>query len=1157
MSAKTRWSLVNLGFVNWYLINARDIEVTEDGIILLTGPNGAGKSSILDGISTVLQGAPRDIALNAIVQKSRAQSKRTLRDYALGTIDDIHLRDSALTALLLGWRHNKTGQELTACIFIEADEQSSDPVIRRLIVGKRILKAEEIILRSEADSDIITPMTWESILSKLREEKLDYQTYDGATAFSQELCSMLSPKGGTIRHKKFLKNLKHMMAYKDVANPTTFVREYVLDKPDVDFTSLRRSIQTYQEIQRKVEEAVNNLARIKSMDSELSAVVTRRRRLARLRTEEVHYKLHFAHLDHLRARAEHEQAGQALTQAEQQEVAARLVLTEAQARYHDALAAIQSSDGAVRRQAADLRYAEASRAFNQADNPLVDLDAAARQLHPMKVFAEGLELPLAMPQPPAWEGHGRLAAQMRGIQKAQMQALEAEVRERLGLASTAAQRAKDELTLATENVARVQSGKLPLSEPTEQLMKLLEANGIEAEPLCETVNWVDEDWRDAVEVVLGPEREALLVPPSRAREAMELVRVREMPGRVIDTTRTADAPEPTRGSLATKVRSADPRATGYLNYRLGHTHCASSVDEAMRKPTAVTKDLFYYSAWSGRSRRNERRGHLLGQAGLLDPTPLEEALAKASRAYKLAKGQQDEAQSALVAICNGLRALETLQKADLPSMLAERGAKRAELEEARRLKADAEAGKNIEEAQLAAEKRALASLDAHHRQAVSVHGGCLVAVKNAQKAIQDTLEKAAQHRRALATALETDGPWLSEDQMALQQSFVAGADVPAPETGQIEVLLEDNAEGYRAVIQAEANRLISNEVNRVVSDFGTVDTKLRNYSQECGIAIPPADDPDSRIRDDQVRDARMRTLQEWLAAQRDWLESHELVKRKAEAEGAYRQAIKHLGEDYIGRMATAVEEQQRQLRELNRNLRERQFHGMKYRFISQALPDFAGLLELLDNPPEPGSDLPLFATGAETPAGPQSRVLAKLQRDIFDPTAELSELSDPRQWYTYDIEMTHPDGVKTTLSKRQGTGSGGQVQVPFYVAMCSALAATSFVTPGGHDGGLALAILDEAFQRMDSEAIGETVRLFHESGLQLIVAVPDNQQTIFMQFSGTMLNFFRSGTALELTQTRLDEEGRAIFHRENPAFLGFDGFKAKHAGTAALPEAAD
>jgi uncharacterized protein YPO0396 len=78
------------------------------------------------------------------------------------------------------------------------------------------------------------------------------------------------------------------------------------------------------------------------------------------------------------------------------------------------------------------------------------------------------------------------------------------------------------------------------------------------------------------------------------------------------------------------------------------------------------------------------------------------------------------------------------------------------------------------------------------------------------------------------------------------------------------------------------------------------------------------------------------------------------------------------------------------------------------------------------------------------------------------------------------------------FSRVAGSGSGGETQTPYYVAMLASLARV-YRTQAGQGSRAALVAFDEPFQKMDESNIAATLRLADRLGLQVLLAAPKDR----------------------------------------------------------------
>ena len=252
-------------------------------------------------------------------------------------------------------------------------------------------------------------------------------------------------------------------------------------------------------------------------------------------------------------------------------------------------------------------------------------------------------------------------------------------------------------------------------------------------------------------------------------------------------------------------------------------------------------------------------------------------------------------------------------------------------------------------------------------------------------------------------------------------------------------------------------------------------------------------------------------------------------------------------DDLLHRLHDAFEGIKETLVELNRHLKDREFHGRDY-YVFRSSPDpaHADMLQLVQDSRRPDFQLPLFAArNADQADTPTMRAVHLIETILANPEAKTDEIEDPRKYFNFEVFIQDKAGkIRSSLSSRAGTGSGGEGQLPFYIAIGASLAATY---RNRHTGatGLALAIFDEAFNRLDSKAICACSDFMRELGLQIVVATPDEKRHIFMEVADTIVNVNRSGNLVMVDTEHLSAKTRQALTEIDPYRKGFDAFKAE------------
>ncbi|MCD8514196.1 MAG: hypothetical protein LRY63_13575, partial [Nitrincola sp.] len=145
---------------------------------------------------------------------------------------------------------------------------------------------------------------------------------------------------------------------------------------------------------------------------------------------------------------------------------------------------------------------------------------------------------------------------------------------------------------------------------------------------------------------------------------------------------------------------------------------------------------------------------------------------------------------------------------------------------------------------------------------------------------------------------------------------------------------------------------------------------------------------------------------------------------------------------------------------------------------------------------------------------------------------------DYRNFYNFELVVKDLQGNrKTTLTQRIKTGSGGEHQVPFYVAMAAALGATYRLKEGSDGklmGGFSLSVFDEAFNKLDSENTVTSLGFMTDLGLQTIIAAPDEKYSLLSSCMDTIINVCRDGRVVDIDVEFPTEKGKELLASDHP-----------------------
>ena len=241
------------------------------------------------------------------------------------------------------------------------------------------------------------------------------------------------------------------------------------------------------------------------------------------------------------------------------------------------------------------------------------------------------------------------------------------------------------------------------------------------------------------------------------------------------------------------------------------------------------------------------------------------------------------------------------------------------------------------------------------------------------------------------------------------------------------------------------------------------------------------------------------------AAEQHLLEESELPKYRAKIKAAYESAMEQFQNDFLAKLKSSIDQVQDQVKSLNRALDQAQFGTDRYKFRVDRNPDYADYYDMIMAPELMEGEAGLFAM-------PFQQKYGKLIEDLFGRIAmsddtqvnarkqselqqNIERFTDFRTYLKFDLETIDQNGSKQMLSQTLNTKSGGETQTPFYIAVLASFAQIYQVNnlSGLVNNTVRLVVFDEAFNKMDSERIVESVRLLRKMGLQAIICTPPDK----------------------------------------------------------------
>lgn len=1191
--------LERISLANWNLLVVEDIEIRE--ATALIGSVGVGKSSILDAIQTVITGnQKRRMGLNRAAGAER--SKRTVLEYCLGkteeTIADGSYRRHCETVLVLSFRDQESGLAVCFGVVLDADEtEPREQTLCRFVAEGVSFSFERYADRGAGGMVEIPPH--QVLLARVEKENPSgYRTFNArAESFIEAYLTAMRRRGAVPDVNGYLVRFKNAIAFEEIADPTEFVRRYILEEDPINVERIRLSIETWRELAGEVK-------RIEAMLAESQRVRTRFERFARQAIDTSNAEFQEVLAERMRLQADIERLQQAMD-------AAAEALAKAQRSKAFFNREIEAAREAIARKSALIAESGAAaglRALQLQESAARDERGRAMVMLATILETAGEIAALAPLQPLLpMSVHGAIAgAQVVRRERAAILAGTAamaggDVADLVGQVAAAhgtldrlniihadhvARRAEKQSTLATvrEQLAGARSGGAFLSSGTLALMRDLRSEGIEPIALPDAVEIApgQERWARAVEMVLGAYREAILVREDDQERAFELLyrkRSQYHRCRLINTRKTTRSTRTARpGAVVEIVQTGLPDIRRFLDAQFGHIQRAETGAELDRLENAIMDN-------GKTSQGLGLRVHETDFQPILGRTAQEGAMRELAEREAALAVTVRELESTVQLLQQAIRQVGDLGRIDATAVhecydrirsadqvVAQiAGERRAvETDEVKALREEID-GHKADIADHEAELRE--GVDPAIQDATREMALAAARRQTCEEAIAERREAEARIRASDAEEPLSGFRALLGDAESFEQIEARLRNQVSLEPGRArEILATAREEAKQAVLEARRNtaaeRSLASELGRYLQAHPGITADVNGLS----------------------RLAQFR----WLIDHINRLELHELRPHRDSVDKARAEMEAALKEDLLTKLHDKLNSVRDQLDILNKRLARHRFTGQTYFFSRRVNAAVAKLHRLAERVAMEPARAGAIVSGDQS--DPLTVEAMQQIEEILARDQDTHLLEDYRQYYTFELNMTpdevswaeiraHTSGdddehdgppppgagaprrirITGTLTERTSKGSGGQKQTPYYVAIAASMAAAYYPSSvSERPDGMGLVCFDEAFSKLDIQNTQALIAFFRELNLQILVAAPEEKRTSFMELMDTIVNISKvpGEPVLYVDTEHPGERARRELRDANPDHIGIEGYRRLVAegaalATAVLPGAAE
>lgn len=1074
--------------INWLYFSKELIEVED--INFLTGKNGAGKSTVIDALQIVLLGETNSRNFN---QAANEKSQRTLEGYLRADMDENNPNS----------RRGKDFSSFIACEFW--DDVESKPFVSGVMFDCRSDGGNQehfFLYDGPLPEDCFVRQGEAIDLPNLRSFLRTYgargKLYDTQKQYRADLLAKWN-----VHNEQVMRMMKKAVSFRPIVDIQKFITENICDIPEKpDIEAMQQTIRDYkrdEQLAQRQEEKLEALHNIRRHYQDWQQAIERWRIqsfLSRWAEKEVQQ----AAIE--RAEQAKRECEAALGEAEKQIEALATEIGQKENRQRELDRAIAQSN--VYQEAERLEQQKAERVLEQkklmdgCQKLALEMRREAGRINHIceKVMAWEEETLTPVQQaaenakkaytPFESAGPDLFARPISLFEQAQSATSDFwrsvrntahKVEDQVDAYKIEADQKKAALANLRKNVKDYPRGLIELQKRLSTELERQIGHPVEVYILADVLEIREEAWRGAVEGYLNMQKFYLLVEPVYYQSALKLYDqikrdfMQNTFGIVdVGKLREREKIEPKENSLAQKVETQNDLARSYIDYLLGRVICCIRVEELRDYKTAITAEGMLYQGYVARPlRRVWMEDAFIGRRAVeLRIRRLEVELAQVEDAIRY---------------WNPI--LQVLKNQDEP-LFTQFFVQNTVQEKLDGYTRSLEIKKEIVEIDNQLSHLDLFWLDEQRRTIE----GLRKEIETLRGKQSSTVERQGQLKEQIHqleyVTLPEQCQKLTELEDRISEEFTAEY--------QEQVGLPRYKQELARLKRPEAvQKNFSEQLIRSRNEQQTTWSELlgarNNYADRfkpCSFRVDALDNDEYEM-------------------ERQALEESELPKYREKIKAARESALEQFQNDFLSKLKSSIDQVREQVKNLNKALKQAKFGTDQYLFRVDRNPDYADYYDMIMAPELMEGEGGLFAL-------PFQQKYGKLIESLFNQIAtsddtqinarkqselqqNIERFTDFRTYLKFDLETTDQNGSKQLLSQTLNIKSGGETQTPFYIAVLASFAQLYQVNNPSvlASNTVRLVVFDEAFNKMDSDRIVESVRLLRKMGLQAIICTPPDK----------------------------------------------------------------
>ncbi|MFI3329797.1 MAG: SbcC/MukB-like Walker B domain-containing protein [bacterium] len=1069
--------LTKIRLINWHYFGNETINIKNN--VLLTGQNATGKSTILDALTYVITAGDTQFNLAA-----NEKGKRDLRGYVkckIGADDKQYLRDGDVTGHVALEFYDETKQEYFTCgtvidcigdvlpaksIFYSAMQRLDD---------NNLVQANGVI-NSTQDFKKFNPK-FEIYLTK-KEAKRSFRTLYGSLS------------------EDFFKLIPKALAFKPIGDVKDFIYQHLLEEKQIDVENIKDSIRSYKELERMlnlIKTKINSLKAIEEVSLDIDATHARVDYLTYMH-QLFEEKSMILFLD--KQKAGKTKLEQQLSDKSQSINRCIDSIEELQERAKELYKVLANDDAFSQNEYLDKQIAknkaleeETSIKYQEYLKQVSYVNALTSDLKEFddnQVVKKINNLSLNTVKR---ENVSDMKLKLADYEQ-ELRVYSSYLNQKIGSLEVQKNSTLGEITNISNQIRSLENRTLrynpevtALKQEIQSGLKQIYGTEISVYILAELLEITDKKWATTVEVYLGNQRFNLIVEPRYFDAALQVYNRVKSTKQIynvglVNTKKISNYNTCSPDSMANIITSENVDAKRYINMIVGNLILCSDVKELENYNSSITVDGMVYKSFTVRSMNfNAVKKPFIGA------NALEDQKAQSITEAAAAKKQYDK-------IVKQIEEIKTVSQNVARIDLKELEINCSLFSDLQQIK------ENIKDfTQQKSNQNIFTAKDMQDD-----YNNLLDKIKRLEEDKIQLVEERGSISNQIANA-EKDINELEDAKTAITNKLI--------EIRSNSLEIEVKAQEEMASLLSE-----SKDVNKHLSDFNKKkDVERLNFEQLV----------------DRISALQLKYNQEYHSEhalgitelykylnELEKLEKSEIITYENKVRSAREDAELLFKEDFLSKLRNYIMSAEDEIAKINDTLSTFQFGEDKYEFVFPKSEEFSIFYDMVTEDLETVNE-GFFTIDFEQKYNEQLEMLfSALAVDEENSQGSINKFTDYRTYMDYDIKITNLDGENVYYSKVSKEKSGGETQVPFYVAILASFVRIYQKNTNNLNDAIGLVMFDEVFDKMDSRRMQSMMGFINTLPIQIFLACPPQRMEILQQYTDTTIITIRDNKTAQI-----------------------------------------